>query len=170
MLDQLFVWLRQVWDHFKPILFLYNYEAAVIFRAGKFHKKLSPGNWYFRIPFIDDMFVDNIATDTMAIKEVNITTLDGKTITIGGEFDLRITDIELALVETHDWRSNLMDVARGIISDHVEDNNWDELRKKTTKNAIEKKINKRANEMGVEISNFNFTDKTIGRILTLFNN
>jgi regulator of protease activity HflC (stomatin/prohibitin superfamily) len=170
MFESIISWLREVWNHFKPILFLYNYEAGVVFRAGKFIKELKPGSWYFRIPFIDDIFVENIATDTMAIKEVNITTLDGKTITIGGEFDLKVIDVTLAIVETHDWRSNLMDVARGIISDHVEDNNWDELRKKTTKNAIEKKINKRANEMGVEISNFNFTDKTIGRILTLFNN
>jgi regulator of protease activity HflC (stomatin/prohibitin superfamily) len=170
MLDALLDFFRGIWDHFKPILFIYNYEAGVIFRAGKFHKVLKPGNWYFRIPFIDDLFVDNIAIDTMAVKEVNVTTLDGKTITIGGEFDLKITNIYLALVETHDWRTNLVDISRGIVSDHVEDNNWDELRKKVTKNAIEKKINKRALEMGVEISNFNFTDKTIGRILTLFNN
>lgn len=170
MLDALFAWLREVWDHLKPILFIYNYEAGVVFRAGKFIRILKPGNFYFRVPFIDDIFVDNIALDTMSIKEVNITTLDGKTITIGGEFDLRISNIYLALVETHDWRSNLVDVARGVISDHVEDNNWEELRKKTTKNAIERKIQKRADEMGITINNFNFTDKTIGRILTLFNN
>ncbi len=170
MFDALFSWLREVWNHMKPIVFLYTYQAGVVFRAGKFLKVLEPDNWYFRIPFVDDTFEDNISLDTMSIKEVNVTTLDGKTITIGCEFDLKIVDIYKALVTTNDWRSNLIDICRGIISDHIEDNNWDELRKKTTKNAIEKKIEKRATELGITISNFNFTDKMVGRTLTLFNN
>lgn len=170
MFNLFFSWLREVWNSFKPIVFIYPYEEGVILRAGKYIKTLKNNNWYLRIPFLDDILIDNIALDTMAIKEVNITTLDSKTITIGGEFDLKIVDIKLSIVDTHDWRTNLLDISRGIISDYVEDNNWEELRKKTTKNAIEKRINKRALEMGIEISNFNFTDKTIGRIITLFNN
>lgn len=170
MLDALFGWLREVWDHFKPIVFVYTYEASVVFRGGKFQRILKPDNWYFRIPFIDDIFTDNIALDTMAIKEVNVTTLDGKTSTIGCEFDLKIIDIYKALALTHDWRSNLLDICRGIISDHIEEYNWDDLRKKTTKNSIEKKIQKRAEEMGIEVNNFNFTDKSLGRVLTLYNN
>ena len=62
MFESIISWLREVWNHFKPILFLYNYEAGVVFRAGKFIKELKPGSWYFRIPFIDDIFVENIAT------------------------------------------------------------------------------------------------------------
>ncbi len=170
MLDSLIAWIREVWDHFKPIVFIYTYEAGVVFRAGKFLKVLESNNWYLRIPFIDDLFTDNIALDTMAIKEVNVTTLDGKTTTIGCEFDLRIDDIYKALVTTHDWRSNLVDICRGVISDYIEEKNWDELRKKTTKNAIEAKIQKRAEDLGIAISNFNFTDKMVGRTLTLFNN
>ncbi len=170
MLDALFSWLREVWDSFKPIVFIYSYESAVVFRGGKFRRILKPDGWYLRIPFVDDIFTDNIALDTIAIKEVNVSTLDGKTITIGCEFDLRIADIYKALVLTHDWRSNLLDICRGIISDHIEEYDWNDLRKKTTKNAIEKKLQKRADELGIEVSNFNFTDKTIGRILTLFNN
>lgn len=170
MLDALFNWLREVWDHFKPILFLYPYEAGVVLRGGSFVRILEPGNWYCRIPFIDDIFTDNIALDTMSIKEVNVTTLDGNTITIGAEFDLRIINIYKALVNTHDWRSNMVDVCRGVISDHIEDCNWEDIRKKTVKNSIEKKIQKRCEEMGIQISNFNFTDKTKSRILTLFNN
>lgn len=169
MLDRLIDFLREVWNHFKPILFIYPYEEGVIFRAGSFLKIIKDG-WHFRIPFVDDYFTDNIALDTISIKEVNVTTLDGKTITIGCEFDIKITDIYKALVTTHDWRSNILDICRGVISDYIEDCNWDEIRKKTTKNAIEKRIQKRTDDLGIQVSNFNFTDKSIGRILTLFNN
>lgn len=169
MLDRLIDFLKEVWNHFKPVIFVYPYENAVIFRAGKYLKSLETG-WYFRIPFVDDCFTDNIALDTINIKEVNVTTLDGKTVTIACEFDIKIVDIYKALVTTNDWRSNLSDICRGIISDYVEEYSWDDLRKKTTKNAIEKKIQKRSEELGIDISNFNFTDKSVGRTLTLFNN
>ena len=108
--------------------------------------------------------------DTLNIPEVNITTLDDVTISIGCEFDLRIVDIVKALVETNDWRTNLVDIAKGIVSGYIEDTGWEEIKKKTTKNAIERKIQKRAEEMGIEISNFNFTDKAKSRLFKLFNN
>lgn len=104
----------------------------------------------------------------MKIEDVNITTLDGKTATIGGEFDLIVSDIKKALNDTHEWKSNLQDISRGIISNELEDLNWDEIRKKTTKNAIERKIKTRALEMGITISNFSFTDKVLSRAIRLF--
>jgi regulator of protease activity HflC (stomatin/prohibitin superfamily) len=168
MIESIINWLREVWNHFKPIVFIYTYESAVVFRAGKSRRILKPNNWYFRIPFLDDIIIDNVALDTMSLKEVNVTTLDGKTITLSCEFDVRIVDIYKAIALTNDWKSNLIDISRGIISDYIEDCNWEEIRKKTTKNAIEKRIQKKAETIGVEISDFNFTDKVIGRALTIF--
>lgn len=170
MFDKLIDLLVQTWEHFRPILFIYPYDSGVIYRAGKFQRVLKPGNWYLRIPFVDDFHTENIKLDTINIPEVNITTLDGVTISIGCEFDLRIIDIVKAVIETNDWRTNLVDISKGIVSDHIEDTEWEEIKKKTTKNAIERKIQKRAEEMGIEISNFNFTDKAKSRLLKIFNN
>lgn len=170
MFDKLIDLLIQTWEHFKPILFIMPYDKGVIYRGGRFKKVLNSGSWYLRIPFIDDFHTENIMLDTMNIHEVNITTLDGQTISIGCEFDLRVTDIVKAVVETNDWRTNLVDISRGEMSNYVEECNWEEIKKKTTKNAIERKIQKRADEMGIEISNFNFTDKAKSRLIKLFNN
>jgi regulator of protease activity HflC (stomatin/prohibitin superfamily) len=167
MFDRLIDLLVSGWDHFKPILFILEYEEGVMFRAGKFKKVLKPG-WHYRISFIDDYHVENVKGDTMSISPVSVTTLDNKTISIGCEFDFYIDDIEKALVYTNDWRSNLHDICKGILSDHLEDCNWEDIRKKVIKNQIFKRIEKRALEMGVVIDNFNFTDKSITRALTLY--
>lgn len=167
-MKELLDWLISVWDYVKPIVFINQYNEGVVMRAGKYIKNWYPG-WHFRIPFVDDYHQDNVMLDTMDIKEVSITTLDGKTSTEGCEFDLRIIDIKKALIDTNDWRSNLHAVGRGVLSSELEDRNWDDIRKKPTKNAIEKEINKRAKEMGIEISNFNFTDKSISRTFKIFN-
>lgn len=169
MFKEIIDFIIGVWDDFKPVVFVNQYNEAVVLRAGKYIKNWSSGSWHLRIPFIDDYHMENVMLDTMSITEVNITTFDGKTASVACEFDLRIVDIKKALIDTHDWRSNLVDITSGILSNELEDREWDEIRKKVTKNAIEKKIQHRANEMGVEISNFNFTDKALSRIYKLFN-
>lgn len=129
MFDKLIDIIIGLWKDFQPLIFVLEYKEGVMFRAGRFHHVLGPGP-HLRIPFIDSYFVENVKTDTMRIEEVNITTLDGKTATVGCEFELRITDIYTALVETNDWRSNLHDIAQGILSDNLEDIEWDDIRKK----------------------------------------
>jgi hypothetical protein len=117
---------------------------------------------------VDDYHSENVVGDTLNIKPVTITTLDSKTVSIGCEFDFYINNIYLAVVQTNDWRSNLHDICMGILSDHLEDCNWEDIKKKVVKNQIFKRIEKRALEMGVTISNFNFTDKSVTRALTLY--
>jgi len=167
MFDKIIDLLISLFNDFKPIIFIFEYKEGILLRAGRFKKILKPG-WHFRIPFVDDYYVENVKTDTMRIKEVNITTLDSRTATVGCEFDLQITDIYKAMVDTNDWRSNLQDMCAGILSDHLEDLNWEDIRKKTTKNAIAKKIEKRAEELGITTSNFNLTDKVLSRAFKLF--
>ena len=169
MFDKFFQFLFDVWNDLKPIIFVLEYKEGVLFRAGKYIKILKRG-WHLRIPFIDEYHLENVKVDTLQIKEVTVTTLDEKTVTIGCEFELQITDIYLAVIETNDWRSNLHDISYGILSDSLEDIYWADIRKKTTKNTISKKIEKRAIEMGITTSNFNFTDKSISRAYRLYNN
>lgn len=160
--------LISIWDSLKPIYFIYQYKNAVQFRAGKYVRSVGPG-WWLKIPFIDDYHAENVEIDTLAIKSITITTLDNKTISIGCEFDFKIVDIHKATVLTNDWRTNMQDICRGIMSDYLEDCEWDEIRKKVTKNAVERRIRTRAEEMGIEINNFNFDDKAISRVIKLVN-
>lgn len=168
MFDKLIEFLLNIIEQVLPFFIIHEYEMGVMYDAGKFHKIVGPG-FHWKYPFIDSFQKDNVVQDTMWIKEVNITTLDGKTVTVGCEFDLEITDIYKAINDTNNWRDNMHDIARGILSDTLEDIHWDEIRKKTTKNRIANRIHQRALEMGITTSNFNFTDKAISRAYKLFN-
>jgi len=167
MFDKIIEFLLNLIDQTLPCYILHDYEEALFYRYGKI-KSVSKSGFHWKIPFLDSYIKTIVTTDTMRIEDVNITTLDGKTATIGGEFDLVVSDVKKALNDTHEWKSNLQDISRGIISNELEDLNWDEIRKKTTKNAIERKIKTRALEMGITISNFSFTDKVLSRAIRLF--
>lgn len=167
LFGSLISWLQSVWDDIKIFVFIHEYEEGILYRMGKLSRVLKKGP-NFKIPFIDTYHVENVKSDTMYINPVTITTLDNKTISVGCEFDFYIDDIVLAVVMTNEWRSNLHDICTGIVSDHLEDCNWDDIRKKVIKNQIFKRIEKRALEMGVVVSNFNFTEKSITRALTLY--
>ena len=83
-------------DRTLPCYILLDYEGAVFYRLGKV-KKITHKGFHWKIPFLDSYVKTIVTTDTMRIEDVNITTLDGKTATIGGEFDLIVSDIKKAL-------------------------------------------------------------------------
>lgn len=167
MFDKLIDLLITVWKDARFLFFIAEYQEGVLLRGGRYIKNLKPGP-HFKLPFIDDIHEDTVKTDTMIIREVNVTTLDGKTATVGCEFEYTIKDIYQALIETSGWRTNLHDICQGILSDSLEDINWDDIRKKTTKNAIAKKIESKAAKMGITTSDFNFTDKALSKSIKLF--
>ena len=157
----------ELWNDLKPIIFILEYKEGILLRGGRFIKVLKPGA-HFKIPFLDDYHLENVKTDTMRIPEVNITTLDSQSVIIGCQFELRVVDIYKAMIETNDWRTNLQDICQGIISDCLEEKNWEDIKKKTTKNLIARKIEERAAEIGITTDHFNFTDKVITRVIKLY--
>lgn len=168
MLDKFIDLLISLFNDIKPIIFVLEYRKGILFRAGRYNKVLQPG-WHFRIPFVDTFYTEIVMNDTMAIKEVNVTTLDGKTITVGAEFNLEVRDIYKAVVLTNDWRTNLVDISRGIISNQILSNNWENICDINLSNNVQKLIAVRAAKMGIHIWDFNFTDKVITRGFKLFN-
>jgi regulator of protease activity HflC (stomatin/prohibitin superfamily) len=167
MFAEIFEWLKDRWNDLKPIMFINPYEGCVQLRAGRYLRSLKGGNWYWKIPFIDDYHIENVQPDTIDIAPVTVTTLDNKTATIGCEIEIQVTDVRLAVLDTNDWRTNIKDITRGILSEHLEDCNWEEIKKKVVKNQIMKKLEKRFQDMGITLLYFNYTDKSITRAYTL---
>jgi regulator of protease activity HflC (stomatin/prohibitin superfamily) len=74
------------WDYIKIFTIIAAYEEGVLLRIGKPLRKgrsiLKPG-FHLKFPILDYVYTAIVTTDTMEIKAVNITTLDGKTSTNG---------------------------------------------------------------------------------------
>lgn len=163
-LDKIIDLIKDLWNDFKPLIFVNQYQCGVILRAGKYNRNLSPG-WHFRIPFIDDYHVDIVAIDTMATKSVHITTLDDKTITAVPVIEYEVDDIKKFLIDTNDARSNIHDITRAYVSDYLTDCTWAECKLKKTTNQLTKRIAEQCKSMGVNVTRVLLSDLCISRVI-----
>ncbi len=155
-------------DYLFPFKIINEYESGVILRLGKFNRLLPPGfNWKY--PLIEKALHIIHKTNTFHVSNVNITTLDNKTISVGAILEYSVIDSKKYILEFNDTESNMHDIARGIISDYLTDCTWEECKKKSTLTSIKNKMKKQFDEMGVEIYQVLFGDIVISPSFTLFN-
>lgn len=168
MLDKLIDLIISLWERIQPIVFIMSFEQGIVFRGGKFYKVLHPGP-HGRIPGIDVIVTENVKNATICIREVNVTTADNKTISIAAKFNYEIVDIHKAHVLTNDWKSNIVDVGRGIMSKELIKYSWETICAGDVDMKVGKLIKEEAEQLGISLWNFNFTDKLIIRGFKLFN-
>jgi len=167
MFEAIKEFLSMFFEYLKFWVVVNGYQESVILRHGRYLKTLPPG-YYFKYPFLDYSIEVMVKTDTKEFDPIAITTLDGKTISIGLQIEYDIFDSKLYIIETNDAVSNMRDIARGEMSDFLEDINWGDIKKKTSKNALKKIISTRYEEMGVRLRDLKFTNKCESRVYRLF--
>lgn len=164
-------WIKELltlfWDYLKFWVLVNHYEEAIVLRGGKYLKTLGPG-LYLKWPFIDYSLEVYVMPDTMDVEPISITTGDGKTVTIGLMVEYKVMDTKKYKIETNDSPTNMKDLARGEMSDYLEDLNWEDIKKKTTKNALRRKLQEHYTEMGVEIIELKFTHKAESSVFRFF--
>ena len=150
-----------------PVFFVNQYQGGVLLRRGKFCRDLQVG-WNFKIPIVDRFLTCTSTLETVLIANVNITTKDGKAITVSTSFEYHIHNPKQFLLDTNDAPSNIKDVAMGCIADCLIDCEWDDISKRKTNNAIKKTLNQELNQYGVTVTRFWFTDVITTKVFTLF--
>jgi regulator of protease activity HflC (stomatin/prohibitin superfamily) len=117
-LDKFFEILKECFFFFVPLAVIRTYERGVRLRSHPWRdgvgiKVLGPG-FHWVVPFnIDEVMKDNVAPRTHRIVS-NLTTLDGRSITIGLIVTSRIRDIEKALLEVEDMDTAMDDSCRSV--------------------------------------------------------
>lgn len=164
MLDgfiKLLEWIMEKWrDYISPVIVIRCYESGVLLRLGKYNNDLHEGlNW--KIPLIDEIHTANKAIDTFHVLAVDITTLDGKQVSVEPIVKFDIIDPKKYLLDVNNGADNLHDITRGIIADYLTDCEWDDIKRKTTLTAIKNAMKKECDEMGINIYKVYF-----GRIVT----
>ncbi|MEO6303954.1 MAG: SPFH domain-containing protein [Bacteroidia bacterium] len=168
MLDKLLDIIILVWNSIVPVVIIKEYELGVRLRFGKLsHKILKPG-LHLKIPLADYVLSDIITKDTLDIKEVNITTLDEKTITVGAVLEFNISDIIKHTIYTNTAKGNIHDICRGIIAHSLMDCSYQQCKDKKTLKNITKLVEKKCFEMGVTVLMLSFTDMTLSRVVKIF--
>lgn len=150
-----------------PIVIINDYEMGVRLRLGKASKKvLGPGP-HHRIPFVDRVIVTIVKDDTLNVQPINITTLDNKTISVGAVIEFSIDDIFKFIVDTNEARSNMHDICRAVIANHLTECTWDDCNTKKTSRHINKILSNYCKVLGINIKNVTLTDLCISRVIKL---
>lgn len=153
----------QLQHHLMPFTVIHVYERGVRLRLGKNPTLLNPGlKWKW--PLADDIFTCIITVDTLATHPVHITTTDEKTITVTPVIEFIIEDPIKWLMETNEAVSNLHDLTRGVVADHLTECSWEECKKKTTDTEIKRKLNSKVSDMGAKVARVMLADMCISRV------
>lgn len=166
-------WLRDLLasciDYLMPFVIVKAHEEAVLLSWGKYHLTRKPGT-YMKWPVRDYYYHVSVKADTISIDEVNITTSDGQTISIGCVVEFEIENAYKFLIETNDAHSNMKDVCRGVLSSTLEEVGWEEIKKKPVMNRVTNKLKSKYTPMGVVVNDVMFTDKCKTFAFKVFHN
>lgn len=171
MLDgviKLLEWIFEKWtDFLSPIFVVREYEAGVLLRLGKYKKNLEHGV-NFKWPLVDEIHTVIKTVDTFHVAAVDITTLDGKQVSVEPIVKFDIIDPKKYILDVNAAADNLHDITRGIIADYLTDCEWDEIKKKTTLTEIKNKLKNECDEMGVKVYKVYFGRIVTTRMFTVF--
>ena len=161
----MFDWIREIvsalHEHLIPFTVIYDFESAVVFRMGQYHRTLPPG-FHWKMPFIESVVSEHTARTTLALEPQTVTTQDDKTVTVQGIVRYRIVDVKPFVIEIGDQHDVLRDTSMGAVLKQVRLMTLKALTDTPPENEIAKDIRRQVKPFGIEIDLFTFTD--IGQI------
>lgn len=158
MFDKLFAFIQSFWNALVFWFVVDQYERCVVLRLGKFNRVCEPG-LHFKIPLgIESIGTDNVVPRTCVLGEQTLETKDAKIVVVSGIATVRIFDIRRALLDVECVDMATTDVLYGVVTDAVENENWEDLREFDIKEQIVEESNRALAEYGVVITKFSFAD------------
>lgn len=115
LINQLLNFVKTLFDWWFVVM---PWEQAIHVRAGK-HSKLKTAGLYFKIPFIDAVFVQTTRMRRIDLSAQTVSTLDGKTITIKSSIGYVIGDMEKLYNTMSHPESTLANIAMGKVAQYI---------------------------------------------------
>ena len=161
-------WLQQIADWIARLKCWYTvrpWEQAIRIRCGKWVTAISSG-FHLRIPFLDEVFTQNVRMRVLNLPVQTVTTRDGVCVTLSGAVKWRISDVRLIYEKLHtpeDWIYNTVLAA---VASAVYESQAAALTPSAVGEAAEISLGETA-EMGLEIEGVSLTDFAIVRTYRL---
>lgn len=140
------------------------WEAGLRIRSGKHIKKLK-GGIYFRIPYLDSVYVQQARLRVVSIPVQTLTSKDGKTITLSATMGYQITDIEQLYLKLYHPEMTLANMGMSEVADFIYQNDVKDLHPHEIEKSVLAKFN--TDEYGVKVSEFRLTNFAIVRTYRL---
>lgn len=140
------------------------WESGLRIRLGKHIRVLSQGI-YWRIPFIDSIYVQTTRLRIVPLSLQTLTTKDGKTVSIIASIGYSITDIKQLYNTLYHPDSTIFNIALGEISKFVSVNNLTDCKQETIENFVMKNLQKE--DIGVKYEYFKINGFAVVRTYRL---
>lgn len=158
--------LRSFSDIFRWWVVIVPWERAIRVRAGKKKTELGPG-FHLRIPYIDRVFKQSIRTRVTWLPRQDLTTSDGKTLTLQGQLGYEISDITKLYEKLHHAEDTVKGMACSAIAEYVTAHTAEECAPRVVEAESNKNFSLRKYGMaGTKISIVNFTFVKTYRLVT----
>lgn len=136
-------WIRQLVDLvsslFKWFFTVQPWDTGIRVRCGK-HIKVFGAGIHFRVPLIDQVYVQNRRRRIAPLEPQNLTTADGKAVTLCGSIGYQIGDV-LKLYETlHHAETTIQLHAMSLVTNYIIDHNFDDVTPRKLVNYVQRNL------------------------------
>lgn len=163
-MNQVKDFLEYIFNAVKVWIIVQPWQTGIRVRNGKHIKKLS-GGIYFRLPYLDSIFIQENRLRVASMPIQTLTSKDIKTITISGAVGYVITDIEKLYQTLYHPETTISNITMSEVADFIFKNNLDGINPNTIEKAVIKKLNK--DDFGLRFEYFRITNFAVVRTFRL---
>lgn len=154
-MNQLKEFFEYIFNAIKIWIIIQPWEQGIRVRNGKTIKKLV-GGIYFRIPYIDSVYVQECRLRIVNLGMQTLTTKDGKTVTINSVLGYSIEDIEKLYQTLFHPETTVASMAMAEISDYVYANDLSDISSNSIEKACVAKLS--GSEFGLKFEHLKLTN------------
>jgi len=163
-MNQVQQFLEYIFNSFKIWIIIQPWEAGLRVRMGKHIKKLK-GGMYFKIPYLDSVYVQEIRLRVLSMPIQTLTSKDGKSITMAASMGYIINNIEKVYQTLYHPELTLVNMAMAEITEYIANTEASSI----SFNDIQEKIITKMNEQdyGIDIQYYKMNNFAIVRTYRL---
>ena len=159
---------KEIWGWFSFVQIVAPWNGGIQVRMGNFVRVVH-GGWWLKWPCsIDQIYLINVRPKALELDEQALQTLDNMDVVVKGVCIWSIFDVKKAFLDVDDVEDTLDDIALGIITEVVENQDWDYLRSEECRKEIKRAIQRQARKWGVSISSFKWQSIVMARTFKFF--
>lgn len=146
--------LDYILNIFKIWIIVQPWEQGLRVRMGK-HIKLVNGGMYFKFPYLDSYYIQQIRLRVISLPMQTVTTNDGHTVTLMGSIGYQMTDIEKMYTTVYHPELTIANVVMNEVADYVYNNDLKTIKANFVEEHVLSKVKKL--DYGIDVQSFKLT-------------
>ena len=160
-------WIEAGFTKILPFDVIPEWESGVLLRFGKYKRSVGPGGFYWKVPFIDEIWSCSVSTETIPTKSQSIITADGVSVFVSGAIKCYVEDARTYLIKVKDVDNAISDLAQAEIKKTIASLTFQECKDKDIDHEISKKLRSSAKRWGIYVDAVTLTTFDRGRTIRL---